>query len=126
MENVTPIGSGGRIYADSRPKTGKKPPVDDREAQTRQAESKLFERIVDRLEREEKELKTSPQPRPVVEEPPQDTVDWPAITSTVLEVSGAGLLAVSGWMITHWLGVMILGLSCILMGVATGMPKRGA
>jgi len=59
------------------------------------------------------ELETKPQVEAVRRE-------WRGGISTVLELAGITSVSVGGFLVSPWLGCMMLGLLLIVLGVATG------
>lgn len=120
-DNVTKIGGGGRLYSDAREKADAEaapppPPVADQ-----------GERIRDFIKPPEPPLssrgpsKPTPVVQPKVIKPPKPPRDWRGVISTVVELLGIAVLSGGFWMLTPWLGIVILGMCLIIMGIGLGI-----
>lgn len=108
VDNVKTIGTGGRLYRDSRVKNGtdKPPPspIEDHPAPPANAPWVMRD--------------MAPPP-----EPQKEPTDWRAIGSTIVELLGILLISGGVWAHCHWLGVVMLGVLVLVLGIAMGLPE---
>jgi hypothetical protein len=77
-------------------------------------------------------LSVAPPPEPLVPTPPRrppvtvppaqkpSPAAWRATASTSLELGGIAMVSVGGFLISPWLGCILLGVLLIVLGVAIG------
>lgn len=111
QDNVTKIGTGGRLYADAR----------------KQAEDREAGAVPPHRETLGKPKKRAETPPPSVVVPkvipvPKEPRDWQQLTSTLVELLGITALTMGFWMLRPWAGLIVLGLCLMVVGFAYGLP----
>jgi hypothetical protein len=129
VDQVVKIGTGGRLYADSRPEEGEEVndavPVEAEKPRKRPAWAAGIYEGADGTS-EEPEPKPA-KPNHVVKpmyEPPKPPRDWRPFFSSLLEVVGMIALTAAGFTLYPWLGLAILAVCLITTGIAIGLPQR--
>lgn len=122
---MTKIGSGGRLYRDSRP--AEKPEVSEepvKEGKRPPWAAASYENLDPDSPKPEPEQRMPWTVKPMVEPKPKPGRDWRQFHSTLLEVAGMGALSGGFAMLYQWLGLVVLGVCLIVLGVAAGLPQK--
>lgn len=123
MVDKVKIGTGGRLYRDSRPEVAEEEEMADSTVLSRLGRYFSGNETDHDDETEQSEAKPPWVVKPMHEEakPPRD---WQQGYSTALEVAGMAALSAAGFTLYLWLGLALLGICLIVMGVAIGLPQR--
>lgn len=112
MDNVTKIGSGGKLYADAREKAeaverGKPPPAEQPQPPPTPPWTV-----------------SATGPEPVTPPAAPAPRDWQGLRSTLAEITGMGLISTGVAMQWLWAGIVVAGICLVALGVASGLPGR--
>lgn len=127
MDDVTKIGTGGRLYKDARDKQDL---IDRFSGVSIEDVLKGRDGWSTDMPAEEKappqpqrsQPSTSDKTRKARESRP----DYREFMSTMLELIGIAAITAGFWTLAPWLGLVIFGLCSILLGVATSLPPRSS